>query len=207
METIKNKKILALIGIVGLLLGTFMPYYKFSILGYTQSVALWGYWEGKIVLALILANALFIFKDWIEQYIPQLFNNNIGRMVKNANNPKMSLIPTALVAGFIIYMFVDLDLSSEYFSYGLGFYLLWIGVISLVGHAIFYKGENTTFGQKQTVQVHQPQYSENIQQPMNYQSTEIQPQPQINPIKKFCPQCGNQVNVNAETCFLCGNRF
>lgn len=205
MELIKNKKILALVGIIGLLLGTFMPYYTFSILGYSQSISLWGYWEGKIVLALTLANALFIFKDWIEQHMPQLFNNNIGRMVKNANNPKMSLIPTALVAGFIIYMFVDIDVDPKYFSYGLGFYLLWIGIISLVGHAIFYKGENVSSIQQPNVQTAQPQYSENIQQSMNYQQSQIQPQ--NNQAIKFCPQCGNQVDVNAETCFLCGNRF
>ena len=90
MEVIKNKKILALIGIIMLLLGTFLPYFTVSIFGYSQSISLWGYWEGKIVLALTLANALFIFKDWIEQYVPQLFNNNVGRLVEKANNPKFS---------------------------------------------------------------------------------------------------------------------
>lgn len=198
MEVIRNKRILALVGIIALLLGTFLPYYTFSFLGISKSISLWEYWEGKIVLTLTLANALFIFKDWIEKYVPQLFNNNIGRMVEKANNPKFSLIPTILIAGFAIYMFMKMDINLEYLKHGLGFYSLWIGVIALVGHAIFYK--------KQTVQPVQSQ-TVNYQQVQPQQSTQPQQTTMNNQNKKFCPHCGNQVDANATTCFMCENNF
>lgn len=202
MEVIKNKRILALVGIAGLILGCFLPYYTVSFFGYTQSISLWGYWEGKIVLVLTLANALFIFQDFIEKYVPQLFNNWVGNLVQKAKNPKFALVPTILVAVFAISLIIRLDVDSEYIKYGLGFYILWVGIIALVGHAIFYKKENVQFVQQQTVNYQQ------VQQPTQSQmNTGYTQQPQIDPAKKYCPQCRNQVDVNAETCFVCGNRF
>lgn len=183
MEVIKNKKILALIGIITLLLGTFLPYFTVSVFGYSQSISLWGYWEGKIVLALTLANALFIFKDWIEQYVPQLFNNNIGRLVEKANNPKFSLIPTILITCFAVYMIINIDVDSEYIKYGLGFYLLWVGIISLIGHAIFYKKNEEIVQQPVT-----------FEQPVQMQQTVSQP---------ICPNCRQVVTGNF--CTKCGS--
>lgn len=194
MEVIKNKRILALVGIAGLILGCFLPYYTVSFFGYTQSISLWGYWEGKIVLVLTLANALFIFQDFIEKYVPQLFNNWVGNLVQKAKNPKFALIPTILVAVFAISLIIRLDVDSDYIKYGLGFWVLWIGIIALIGHAIFYKKQNV-----QSVQSQQTVNYQQIQQPMQ--------QPQIDPNKKFCPYCRNQVDANAETCFMCGNKF
>ena len=189
MEVIKSKRILALVGITGLLLGCFLPYYTVSIFGYTQSISLWGYWEGKIVFILALANTLFIFQDVIEKYIPQLFNNWVGKMVQKANNPKFSLIPTILVAAFSLYMLFQVNVDSEYIKYGLGFWVLWIGVLSLIGHAIFYRKQNIQ--PLQSVQQVQPQMES--QQPMNSM--------------KQCPQCGNTVDSSAQFCVNCGNRF
>ncbi len=195
MEVIKNKRILALVGIAGLILGCFLPYYTVSVFGYTQSISLWGYWEGKIVLVLTLANALFIFQDFIEKYVPQLFNNWVGNIVQKAKNPKFALVPTILAAVFAISLIIRLDVDSEYIKYGLGFYILWVGIIALVGHAIFYKNKNVVNNQATNYQqVQQP-----VQQPIQ--------QPQIDPTKKYCPHCRNQVDANAETCFMCGNRF
>lgn len=139
MEIIKNKRILAIIGLVSLLLGVFLPYYTLSLLGYSDSISLWGYWEGKIVFILILANALFIFSDYIKKYIPQLYNSLLGKLIEKANNPKLSIIPTILCAAFIIYMFLDYGDASGYLDFGIGFYLLWIGIVCLVLHSIFYK--------------------------------------------------------------------
>ena len=208
MEVIKNKRILALVGIIGLILGCFLPYYNFSIFGYTQSISLWGYWEGKIVLVLTLANALFIFQDVIEQYVPQLFNNWIGNLVRKLNNPKFALIPTILVAIFAISLIIRLDVNSKYMKYGLGFWILWVGILSLIGHAIFYKKQNTQSQQTNNYQhVQQPSQPEQLQQTMNYQQPQQSVQQQINPTKKFCPYCRNQVDVNAETCFMCGNKI
>lgn len=149
LEKCKNTRILATIGIVGLILGTMLTYVKFSLWGYSQSVSLWGYWEGKIVLILALANGLLIFRDMVEKYVPSLFNTGFGKKLANITNPKASLVPTALAVIFTIYLHSTLDISSEYASYGLGFYSLWVGAISLVAYAILHKkehyvSENTT---------------------------------------------------------------
>lgn len=204
MNLIKNKRILALIGITCLILGCFLPYYTFSFWGITESISLWGYWEGKIVLVLALANALFIFQDSIEKYVPQLFNNWLGNLVKKARNPKFALIPTILVAIFAISLIVRLDIDSEYIKYGLGFYILWVGIIALFGHAIFYKNSNDSV--QQTVNYQQSiQDTTNIQTSQNTNNMNFQSSQQIN--LKYCPYCKSQVSADATSCFMCGNKF
>lgn len=195
MEVIKNKRVLALVGIAGLILGCFLPYYTISIFGYTQSIPLWGYWEGKIILVLALANVLFIFQDYVKKYLPQLFNNWVGNIVQKAENPKSALVPTILVAVFAISLIIRLDVNSEYIKYGLGFYILWVGIIALVGHAILYK--NKTAVNEQIVNYQQ--FQQPRQQPIQ--------QTQIDSNKKYCPYCRNQADANAETCLVCGNKF
>ena len=187
MEIIKNKRILALIGIGCLILCCFLPYFTVSLWLYNRSVCLWGYYEGKIVLILTLANALYIFQDYIEKYVPQLFDNSVGRLIKKVDNPKFALVPTILALVFAISLFIrlDIDFNSEYIKYGAGFWLLWIGIITLVGHAIFYKKEN--------IQPAEEKVDTNYYDP--------------NRDKKYCPHCGNQVNIAAESCPMCGNKF
>lgn len=197
MELIKNKRVLALVGIIGLILGIMLPYYTVTFFGYSTSVSLWGYLEGKIIFLLTLAFALIIFKDVVEKYVPQLFNNVVGRIVEKIENPKFALIPTALVAGYAIYLITQLDVASDYISYGLGFYVLWIGILALIGHAIFYKKEKSM-----STQPAQPIQSVQPTQPI--QQTQ---QPQVDPSKKYCPNCRTQLDANADACFMCGTRF
>ena len=218
MEEIKNKRILAAVGIVCLLLGCFLPYFSITIFGLNATHSLSEYWEGYLILALTVANALFIFQDIIEKYVPQAFNNGLGALVKKLNNPKFALIPTLLALGLAIYLYSELDVAAEYIKYGIGFWILWIGIIALVGHSIFYKGQaiqsmqqpvqpsvapvasvETPFSSQQPDQAVTPLQSEPIQQPVQPLQTEES--------KKFCPQCGTQVNGSSETCFMCGNKF
>lgn len=139
MEKIVSKKILAIIGVACLVIGIFLPYFKIEFWIFSESISLWRYWEGKIILILAVLNLLFIFKDWIIQKVPQMFNNNLGKIIEKANNLKLSLIPTILVAAFLIYMFFKVDVDFNLIKYGAGFWILWIGVIFLIAHAIFYK--------------------------------------------------------------------
>ena len=141
IEKCKSTRILAAIGISGLVLGTITPYVKYNIFGYKYSISLWGYWEGKIIMVLALANLLFIFKDLVEKYVPFLFNNWVGRKVQDCDNPKFSLIPTVLVAIFAIYETSVLGIDSFKY-YNLGFYTMWIGVISLVAYAFLHKTDD-----------------------------------------------------------------
>lgn len=140
IEKLKTTRILGVIGIVGLILGTITPYVEYRVLGHVYSLPLSRYWQGKVVIVLAIVNALFIFKDLLEKYIPSLFNTEIGKKIQNLNNPKYSLIATALSAIFAIYL--TILIRTELTNYGLGFYLLWIGTICLVAYAFLHKKEN-----------------------------------------------------------------
>lgn len=144
MEKCKTTRILGAIGIGGLILGTLMPYVKYNIFGYKYSISLWGYWEGKIIMLLALANLLFIFKDIVEKYAPFLFNNGIGRKIQKCENAKLSLIPTVLSAMFAIYVTSILGIDSFKY-YNIGFYAMWLGTISLVAYAFLHKKDDENF--------------------------------------------------------------
>ena len=144
IEKCKTTRILGAIGIVGLIIGVIMPYVKYDFFGYKYSISLWGYWEGKIIMLLAIANLLFIFKDIVEKYVPVLFNSNLGQKIKECENPKYSLIPTVLSAIFTIYLTSILGIDSfEY--YNIGFYAIWIGTISLVAYAFLHRKEDNNF--------------------------------------------------------------
>ena len=140
LEKCKKTRILAAIGIAGLVLGTMLSYVSYSLWGYTYDIALWDYLEGKIILIIAIANLLFIFKDFVEKYVPSLFNTGIGKKIKDINNPKASLVPTILAAAFALYLTLKLDV--DFSNYSLGFYSLWIGVICLVAYAILHKNND-----------------------------------------------------------------
>ena len=140
MELLRNKRLLALIGIICLVLGTMLPYFTFKLWCYTTSLSLWKYWEGKVILGLAIVNALFIFKDYIQKYAPQLFQSEVGKKIEQLNS-KLSIVPVILVVLFIIILNARLDIASSYLKHGFGFYVLWIGIIALVLHVFLYKGQ------------------------------------------------------------------
>lgn len=144
LEKCKTTRILATIGIIGLILGTIMPYVQYNIFGYKYSISLWGYWEGKIVVILAIANLLFIFKDIVEKYIPALFNTELGKKIADLDNPKYSLVPTILATVFAIYLTIDLGIE-RFKYYNIGFYSLWIGTICLVAYAILHKKDKSNY--------------------------------------------------------------
>lgn len=138
MEKLKNTRLLAGIGIALLFIGIVTPYIRYSFWGYTMSLSLWGYWEGKIIMLLAIANLLFIFKDIVEKYAPGLFKSAMGQKIQEMDNPKYSLIPTLLAAVLAIYLTFSLDVDLFKY-YNIGFYSLWLGVICLVMYAILHR--------------------------------------------------------------------
>lgn len=147
IEKCKTTRILGAIGIIGLVLGTITPYVSYNIFGYKYSISLWEYWEGKIIMLLALANLLFIFKDFVEKYVPFLFNNWVGRKVQECENSKFSLIPTVLAAIFAIYITSILGIDSFKY-YSIGFYSMWLGTLSLVVYAFLHKTDNDSLEMK-----------------------------------------------------------
>lgn len=147
IEKCRTTRILGIIGVAGLIFGTIMPYVKYDIFGYKYSISLWGYWEGKIIMLLAIANLLFIFKDLVEKYVPSLFNSGIGQKIHDCKNPKFSLIPTVLAAIFAIYVTSILGIDGFKY-YNIGFYAMWIGTISFVAYAFMHKMEDDSFKMK-----------------------------------------------------------
>lgn len=141
IEKMKTTRILGAVGIAGLIFGTIMPYVKYNFFGYKYSISLWEYWEGKVIMILAIANLLFIFKDIVEKYIPSLFNTGIGKKIKDLDNPKYSLVPTVLVAIFVIYLTASIGVSTFKY-YNIGFYAMWLGTISLVAYAFLHKKDD-----------------------------------------------------------------
>lgn len=137
LEKLKTTRILAAIGIIGLIAGTILPYAEFHIFGYSYSATLWNYWQGKIIMLLSVANLLFLFKDIVEKYIPALFQSSFGQKIQELDEAKYSMIPTVLVIIFALYLSFSLSIDLKYCS--IGFYLLWIGVISLIAYAILHR--------------------------------------------------------------------
>ena len=137
LEKLKTTRILAAIGIIGLIAGTILPYAEFHIFGYSYSATLWNYWQGKIIMLLSVANLLFLFKDIVEKYIPALFQSSFGQKIQELDEAKYSMIPTVLVIIFALYLCFSLSIDLKYCS--IGFYLLCIGVISLIAYAILHR--------------------------------------------------------------------
>lgn len=137
LEKMRNTRLLAGIGVACLILGTMLSYVSYNIWGYSYQISLFDYWEGKIVLLIAIANLLFIFKDFIEKWVPSVFKSGFGKKIAEIDNPKASLVPTIAAAAFALWLTLRLEVSFS--NYSLGFYSLWLGVIALVAYAFLHR--------------------------------------------------------------------
>lgn len=201
LEQLKNKRYLGALGLILLFLGTILPYYQYSFLGYSIKICLYKYLEGKIVMALIVADLLFIFKDLVEKYVPQMFNSNIGSKIKNAN-PRLSIVVTILIVVFVVILFLRLDFGTS-LKHGLGFFTLWLGVVCLVLHSFIYKKSNKITNYSEQVNYDQTPVNSNVTIIDNRQVTNNN----INSNVKYCPGCGKQCEATANNCPMCSRSF
>ncbi len=194
LEQLKKKRILGAVGLVLLFLGTILPYFQYSFFGYSVKISLYNYLEGKIVIVLIVANLLFIFRDFVEKYIPQMFHSTIGQKIKNADS-KMAMVPTILIVVFVIILFLRVDLGNS-LNHGLGFFALWLGVICLVAHSFIYKNQNEVLNYDTPISPNSNVPIIDQQQNMNNNSN-----------IKYCPSCGSQCDGLVNNCPMCGKSF
>ncbi|MCI8331014.1 MAG: hypothetical protein HFE04_02805 [Bacilli bacterium] len=207
----KNTRLLAIIGIASLSICIFFTYIKYTVLGLAVKIKLIDYFEGKIIILLTILNCMFIFKDYIKKYLPKLFENDLGKKIENIKDQRWTLIPIAFTIIFAIV--VKSESKTEYLdtTFGLGFYLMWLGVISLVAYAFIYKNEkiktidvtpkeptnNTT---KPTIQG--VQMNNNVQQ--EAATSEVEEQKIEH---KFCINCGTKCEISSTKCPACGKNF
>lgn len=144
MEKIKGTKILGIIG--NLILAVFLPVLTVSVslFGISQSQSI-SYIQGDGIFVLILAivNLLIIFADKLSEKVA---------FMKKLSNQKFTLIPTAIVVILLIVLISGKSsaigqlgsyASLANISYGIGFWLLWIGAVISAIYPFLYKGNET----------------------------------------------------------------
>ena len=187
MDLIKNKKVLAIAGIVLMIVGVFLPFFKITVSAYgysvSETVSLSKGWEGWVIIALAISEAAFVFKELLKFINTGLINSALA----NKNNPKFCLIFAAASALILVKVILDKNgadfgaaASYATVSYSFGFYVLWVGIVCTVAHSFLAKPANKsgnnggnsynqpTFGQPMNNQPAQPTFG----QPMNNQPTQ-----------------------------------
>ena len=140
MDYIKNKRIIALVGLACLLLGVFLAYYKVSLFGFSQSVSLIQAWQGIIILILTIVIAFFIFKDYVKKVVPKLFKSSFGKKIESLND-KLVLVPIVLIIIILFTAGGDFGSVKSLVSHGAGFYFSWLGVLLTIAHVFTYKND------------------------------------------------------------------
>ena len=144
MEKLKSSRILGIVANALLIIAVFLPVISVSVslFGISQSQSV-NYIQGDGIFVLILAiiNLVIIFADKLATKIP---------FMAKVDNQKFTLIPTAINAILLIVLtFNGASALGGYASlakvdFGIGFYLLWLGVIASAVYPFLYKGNGST---------------------------------------------------------------
>ncbi len=134
MEKVKSTKILAIIGIILAILGTLIPYAKIDLWRTTKSFSLIQESKGWFILAISIIQVLICLHNVIEKYIPKLYANKVGEIIKK--NQKVSIIPTIII---LIITILEYNKVSGFVTLQLGFYLLILSCISMLLYPFIYK--------------------------------------------------------------------
>ncbi len=212
INLLKTKRILAVVGLVAFFLGLLFPYYNGTIFGAEfKGSALIKDPKGKLILILIIVNIIVIFKDYIKKYVPKLFNNNFVLKLEKIGQKKLTLISSAVLIIYVIYINIDLWSGIDNLSKDLGYYLLCIGIIALAGHNILYKNQietkNNEVDNSSITNVNNiVENNNNDNNNNNNINNEIKEEESIQETK-ICPNCGAQLEQNITLCEKCGYHF
>ncbi len=134
MEKLKSTKILGILGNALIGVGTLLPLYTVSVFGLSQSVSYIQGSDGIVVLILAIVALIMIFADKLEDKVAFF-----GKL----KNPKLTLIPVAISALLLIISVSQVSGSGygAFFSFGIGFWLLVIGLVAAVVYPFLYKGD------------------------------------------------------------------
>ena len=220
----KNTRFLAALGLACSFLCIFFTYVKYTVLGMAVKIKLIDFFEGKLLILLILLNLMFVFKDYVKKYLPKLFQNNLGKKIENINDQRLTLIPTILMVIFAFVVKGETKVEFLNIKYGLGFFLMWLGVISLVIYAFIYKNNNikvlekminnTTPSNKANVNSVNSSNTQSISQNNNITTNINITEPNPNQVtnetikeQKTCINCGSKSPSSALKCIACGKEF
>lgn len=186
MDMLKKKNYLGIAGMIFMFLGVVLPFFKVELLGVSEGVSIFKSWYGWVIILMIFYSALVIFKEFLEQKIPFVYNSAVsGAMgnLKNLNGAKGLLIPAGISTLVTIYICAYIRKSlavttfyginmNDIVKYGIGFYAEIIGIVCLAAHALIYKGEEENVQATPVTNINQQPVNgmaqgQNFNQPMN----------------------------------------
>ena len=143
MEKLKNTKLLGIIGAIVTIIGLFLPFATATAkafgMKYSESVN-YIQADGVFVLILTIITLLIIFSDKLSEKVA---------FFKKLSNVKLALIPTIISAIILIFDMInaadivgDASISSLVkveVSYGIGLWVIWIGLIATAVFPFLYK--------------------------------------------------------------------
>lgn len=141
MEKLTKTKLLGIVGTIVTIIGVFLPFATVSanILGYKASESV-SFIEGDGVFILILSIVTLLM----------LFSNMLANKVaffEKLSKPKLVLTPTVISIGILVYNMINAgEVVGELgglvkVSYGIGTWVMWIGLIATAIFPFIYKGE------------------------------------------------------------------
>ena len=141
MEKLTKTKLLGIVGTIITIIGVFLPFDTVSanILGYKASESV-SFIEGDGVFILILSVVTLLM----------LFSNMLANKVeffRKLSKPKLVLTPTVISIGILVYNMINAgEVVGELgglvkVSYGIGTWVMWIGLIATAIFPFIYKGE------------------------------------------------------------------
>jgi hypothetical protein len=199
MEMLKKKRYLAIAGFAFVILGVFLPFFTVKFWGTTASAAMTEYWEGWVVFCLTLSAIGYVFKEELAKYVPSFDKLKYS-------NSKLVLAPVGGMVLFTVVLILRYFNSSkivrEYIHFGVGFYFVIIGLVLVVAHAILYKPDEAPAASVAPAPG-TPVAPEAPAAP----AAESVPEAPAQPTFKTCPQCGNQMDINATVCPVCGKQM
>ncbi len=140
LNKMKTTRILGIIGLILIYFGAMIPFVQIEFWGYESTSAYMEVYDnGKGVMLVWLLMIAIIYSDIIAANWPR------GRKVfEYLKNQKIILIPCIIALVILIAttacMFDDYDGDISLYP---GYFLSWLGLISMVAYGILYKGHNS----------------------------------------------------------------
>ena len=147
MKILKTNKLLGLLGLIILFVGVIGPFFVVSLFGFSTSTALVNHWEGIVIIILIVASLLFMYKEKVVELVPSLKNNPFVKKVMTQKY-KVLLVFAIIIAALVIIELISDSNSLSLVHFGWGFYLYWIGVLLFGVHTFFYNPDETSKSKK-----------------------------------------------------------
>ncbi len=153
MEKLKSTKLLGIIGAIVTIIGLFLPFATVTAkafgIKHSESIT-YIQADGLYVLLLAVITLLMIFSDKLSEKVA---------FFRKISNMKLVLVPTVLAAIILIFDMINAadvvgdvstSLVSAEISYGIGLWVLWIGLIATAIFPFIYKKDETTTSVKTT---------------------------------------------------------